>query len=192
MFEELWRTPSQGQVFTRTHTMTRRKRIMANRLTSKLYDDEIKRLEEERAELIAAGCPEPARDYDVIWVWVVGGRKRGRVNGRGKVLSRLSHWSTILMTFLLLLGQFICASMLLFSIGSSHSRQNNTDRRLRLCVSSMRLLSRAGSTASSVGMPSLMPPPLPPPPPLQHGLASATEQLTPDADKSLHDDPDYV
>ncbi|MED6112908.1 hypothetical protein PIB30_066095 [Stylosanthes scabra] len=57
---------------------------------NQLYEEEIKRLEEERATLIATGCTEPPSiDYDAVWVRIAGGRKKGRVYGRGKVPSRL-------------------------------------------------------------------------------------------------------
>ncbi|MED6196195.1 hypothetical protein PIB30_045087, partial [Stylosanthes scabra] len=44
---------------------------------------------------------------------------------------------------------------------------------------------QAGTTSSIPGMSSPMPPP-PPPPPLHPGSSSATEQPTPDADRSPH------
>ncbi|MED6211095.1 hypothetical protein PIB30_070262 [Stylosanthes scabra] len=47
---------------------------------------EIKRLEDERAARIAAGEPAgPPIDEDEVWDRIAGGRKRGRVYGKGKV-----------------------------------------------------------------------------------------------------------
>ncbi|MED6122483.1 hypothetical protein PIB30_040213 [Stylosanthes scabra] len=85
MLEELGRTPTQSEVLTRTHTKKKDRSQWVDRRAEEAnqqYEEELKRLEEERAALIDA-------DYDEIWARVTGGRKRGRVYGRGKVPSRL-------------------------------------------------------------------------------------------------------
>ncbi|MED6174170.1 hypothetical protein PIB30_066469 [Stylosanthes scabra] len=64
MLEELGRTPTQSEVFTRTHTKKKDRGQWVDRRAEEAnqqYEEELKRLEEERAALIAAGCPEPSR-----------------------------------------------------------------------------------------------------------------------------------
>ncbi|MED6173298.1 hypothetical protein PIB30_058038 [Stylosanthes scabra] len=51
--------------------------------------DEMKRLEDERATHIAAGEPAgPPINEDEVWDRMAGGRKRGRIYGKGKVPKR--------------------------------------------------------------------------------------------------------
>ncbi|MED6157777.1 hypothetical protein PIB30_026446 [Stylosanthes scabra] len=143
-----------------------------------LYDDEIKRLEEERAALIAVGCPEPPIDYDAVWFRIAGGRKRGRVYERGKVLSGLKppvYDSDDVSTASGPVDMWEQVTLLnreLTQQAKEHRQEN---------------MQAGSTTASSAGMPSPMPPP-----PLQHEPASATDQPQPDGDRSPHDDPDYI
>ncbi|MED6192560.1 hypothetical protein PIB30_011356 [Stylosanthes scabra] len=189
MSQKLGRTPTQSE---------------------QLYDDEIKRLEEERAELIAAGCPEPPPiDYDAVWLRIVGGRKRGRVYGRGKWAVDMREQVTLLnreltqqaeenkQEVVALRTQHASDLARLQSTIDSQSaefdRWKNTVTQMYNFMQTM----HPGTSSSIPGMPSPMPPP-PPPPPLHPRSSSATEQPTPDADRSPHldrcphDDSDYV
>ncbi|MED6118641.1 hypothetical protein PIB30_004691 [Stylosanthes scabra] len=159
------------------------------------YDDEIKRIEEQRAELIAAGCPEPPPiDYDAVWLRIVGGRKKGRIYGRGKVLSRLKPLAYDSDDYSTASGPVdMREQSTIDSQSAEFDRWKNTVTQMYSFMQTM----QAGTATSIPGMPSLMPPP-PPPPPLHPGSSSATEHPTPDADRSPHldrsphDDSDYV
>ncbi|MED6151800.1 hypothetical protein PIB30_085882, partial [Stylosanthes scabra] len=102
MFIEMGRTPSFSEVFVRTHTCKKDcyewvdKRshdckvdsTSLLRLTSltTLFEVEKNRLEVERQAIIVAGGPEPPPiDEETIWLQIAGGRKKGRIYGKGVV-----------------------------------------------------------------------------------------------------------
>ncbi|MED6196194.1 hypothetical protein PIB30_045086 [Stylosanthes scabra] len=70
MTQELGRTPTQSEVFTRTHTKKKDRGQWVDKHAvdeNQEYEDEIKWVKEQRAELISAGCPElPPIDYDAV------------------------------------------------------------------------------------------------------------------------------
>ncbi|MED6182439.1 hypothetical protein PIB30_028432 [Stylosanthes scabra] len=225
MTQELGRTPTHSEVFTRAHTKKKDRGQWVDKRAedaNQEYDDEIKRLEEQRAELISAGCPEPPPiDYDAVWLRIVGGRKKGRIYGRGKVLSRLKplacdsddystasgpvdmreeltqqveeHSQEVAALRTQHTSNLTRLQSTIDSQSAEFDRWKNTVTQMYSFMQTM----QAGTTTSIPGMPSPMPPP-PPPPPLHPGSSSATEQPTPDADrpphldKSPHDDSDYV
>ncbi|MED6185441.1 hypothetical protein PIB30_057102 [Stylosanthes scabra] len=192
---ELGCTPTQSEVFTRTHKKKKdRGQWVDKRVedTNQLYEEGIKRLEVERVALIAAGCPEPPIDYDEVWARIAGGRKRGRVYGRGKVPSRLKPPVYDSDDFSIASAPVDMREQIR-RLQSSFDTQTAEFDRWKSTVSQMYNFMQnmqVGSTTSNAGMPSSMPPPPPPPPPLQHGPASATDQPPSDEDRSLHDDPD--
>ncbi|MED6115567.1 hypothetical protein PIB30_091874, partial [Stylosanthes scabra] len=89
---ELGRVPSQSEVFLRTHTRKKdRGQFVDERSEQQIeqHKAEIKHLEDELAARIAAGEPAgPPIDEDEVWDRIAGGRKRGRVYGKGKVPKR--------------------------------------------------------------------------------------------------------
>ncbi|MED6113315.1 hypothetical protein PIB30_069631, partial [Stylosanthes scabra] len=82
---ELGRTPTQSEVFARTHTRKEDRGWVDKRLS-----DVNKRLQDERQAAIDAGGPVPPPppiDEAEVWARVGGSRKRGRVYGMGVVPS---------------------------------------------------------------------------------------------------------
>ncbi|MED6150495.1 hypothetical protein PIB30_072871 [Stylosanthes scabra] len=68
---ELGRTPTQNEVFARTHT----------RKEDQLWVD-------RRSEDVnVRGSKPPPIDEDAVWTWILGGRKRGKIYGKGVVSS---------------------------------------------------------------------------------------------------------
>ncbi|MED6149818.1 hypothetical protein PIB30_066268 [Stylosanthes scabra] len=195
MLEELGCTPTQSEVFTRTHTKKKDRGQWVDwraEEANQQYEEELKRLEEERAALIAVGCPE-----------VAGSRKRGRVYGRDKVPSRLkptAYDSDDLSTAsgpVDMREEVTLLNRELTQQAEEHRQevQALSDRhaaQIKSNVSQMYSFMQnmqAGSASSSAEMP----PPMPPPsPPFQHGPSGATDQPPSDADRSPHDDPDYI
>ncbi|MED6166969.1 hypothetical protein PIB30_114639, partial [Stylosanthes scabra] len=52
------------------------------------YEEELKRLQAERQAIIDAGGPEPPPiDEAAVWAQFAGGRKKGRIYGKGVVPS---------------------------------------------------------------------------------------------------------
>ncbi|MED6160098.1 hypothetical protein PIB30_048223 [Stylosanthes scabra] len=87
---ELGRPPTQSEVFARTHTRKEdqlwvdRRSVDANGV----FLEELKRLQTERQAIIDAGGLEPPPiDEDAMWTRIAGGRKRGRIYGKGVISS---------------------------------------------------------------------------------------------------------
>ncbi|MED6166940.1 hypothetical protein PIB30_114300, partial [Stylosanthes scabra] len=81
---ELGRTPTQSEVFARTHTRKEDREWVDKRAS----DVNLKRLQDERQAAIDAGAPAPPPiDEAEVWARVAGGRKRGRIYGMGVVPS---------------------------------------------------------------------------------------------------------
>ncbi|MED6133679.1 hypothetical protein PIB30_030318 [Stylosanthes scabra] len=92
MATELGRVPSQSEVFLQTHTRKKDRGQFVDERSEQQIEQhkvEIKRLEDERPARIAAGKRAgPPIDEDEVWDWIAGGRKQGRVYGKGKVPKR--------------------------------------------------------------------------------------------------------
>ncbi|MED6119364.1 hypothetical protein PIB30_011167 [Stylosanthes scabra] len=90
---KLGRTPTQSEVFARTHTQKEDREWVDKRSAdvNDAYDAELKRLQDERQAIIDAGGPEPPSpppiDEVAMWERVAGGRKQGRIYGMGVVPS---------------------------------------------------------------------------------------------------------
>ncbi|MED6151258.1 hypothetical protein PIB30_080806 [Stylosanthes scabra] len=171
----LGRTPTQSEVFMRTHTKKKDRGQWVDRRaedTNQQYEEEIKRLEEERAALIAA----------------VDMREQVTLLNRELTQQAEEHKQEVQA-----LSDRHAAQIR--RLQSSFDTQTTEFDRWKSIVSQMYSFMQnmqAGSASSNVGMPPLIPPPPPPPPPLQHGPSGATDQPPSDADRSPHDDPDYI
>ncbi|MED6106985.1 hypothetical protein PIB30_009833 [Stylosanthes scabra] len=86
---ELGRTPTQSEVFARTHRRKEDREWVGKRSSdvNDAYLAELKRLQDERQAAIDTGGPVPPIDEAEVWARVAGGRKRGRVYGMGVVPS---------------------------------------------------------------------------------------------------------
>ncbi|MED6175847.1 hypothetical protein PIB30_082154 [Stylosanthes scabra] len=93
---ELWSTPTQSEVFVRTHTKKKDQGQFVDTCSKQFMEAvkaEMKCLEDERAAHIAAGEPAgPPINEDEVWDRMAGSRKRGRIYGKGKVSKRLAPW----------------------------------------------------------------------------------------------------
>ncbi|MED6149750.1 hypothetical protein PIB30_065575 [Stylosanthes scabra] len=89
---ELGRPPTQSEVFMRTHTKKKDQGQYVDTRSEQFVEvvkAEVKRLEDERDARIAAGLPPgPPIDEDEVWDRMTGGRKKGRIYGKGKVPKR--------------------------------------------------------------------------------------------------------
>ncbi|MED6173179.1 hypothetical protein PIB30_056824 [Stylosanthes scabra] len=87
---ELGRPPTQSEVFARTHTR-KEDQLWVDRRSEDAngaFLEELKRLQTERQAIIDAGGLEPPPiDEDAVWTRIAGGRKRGRIYGKGVVPS---------------------------------------------------------------------------------------------------------
>ncbi|MED6113974.1 hypothetical protein PIB30_075789 [Stylosanthes scabra] len=88
---ELGRTPTQSEVFVRTHTR-KNDRLWVDKRSEDVNDAflaELKRLQDERQAIIDAGGPTlpppPALDEDEVWTRIVGDCKQGRIYGMSVV-----------------------------------------------------------------------------------------------------------
>ncbi|MED6156385.1 hypothetical protein PIB30_013876 [Stylosanthes scabra] len=82
----------QSEVFVRTHTKKKDQGQYVNTRSEQFVEAvkaEVKRLEDERDARIVAGLPlGPPIDEDEVWDRMAGGRKKGRIYGKGKVPKR--------------------------------------------------------------------------------------------------------
>ncbi|MED6160836.1 hypothetical protein PIB30_055037 [Stylosanthes scabra] len=92
MAAEIGRVPSQSEVFMRIHTRKKDRGQFVDECSEQqieLHKAEMKRFEDERAARIdASESAGPPIDEDEVWDKIDGGRKRGRVYGKGKVPKR--------------------------------------------------------------------------------------------------------
>ncbi|MED6188087.1 hypothetical protein PIB30_082646 [Stylosanthes scabra] len=169
--EELGRTPTQSKVFTRTHTKKKDQGQWVDR-----------RAEEANIMMrFGLGLPVAAREVgstDVARSRVALSRREltQQAEEHKQEVQALSDWHAAQIR----------------SLQSSFDTQTAEFDRWKSTVSQMYSLMQnmqAGSASSSAGMPPPMPPP---PPPFQHGPSGATDQPPSDANRSPHDDPDYI
>ncbi|MED6152402.1 hypothetical protein PIB30_091742 [Stylosanthes scabra] len=90
MESQLGRSPTQSEIFERTHTRKEDRNKWVDRRSLEtdqiLYKENLQKAEEERSTLISQSITDvPPVNGEEVWSRTVGGRKRGCVYGVGRV-----------------------------------------------------------------------------------------------------------
>ncbi|MED6152735.1 hypothetical protein PIB30_094829 [Stylosanthes scabra] len=184
--EELGRTPSQSEVFMRTHTKKKDRQWVDQHAE----DTNDCRLPQERAGLRT--CKVPSRLKPLVYDSDDVSTASGPIDMREQVtllIRELTQQVEEHRQEVQELRQQHAAQIT--RLQSSFDTQSVEFNRWKSTVSQMysfmQNMQAGSATASSAGMPSPIPPP-----PLQHELVSATHQPQPDGERSPHDDSDYI
>ncbi|MED6183307.1 hypothetical protein PIB30_036668 [Stylosanthes scabra] len=213
---ELGRPPTQSEVFARIHTRKEDQLWVDRRSedTNGAFLEELKRLQTER------GPEPPPIDEDAVWTWIAGGRKRGRIYGKGVVPSHkypalfcdpddddTATGPPDLRDHVVLLNreltqqaethsQQVAAVEAVYSekvrrLESTMQAQSQEVSDLRKAYYNMySYLSHIRSGSSSSGMPDMPPPPPPPPPARFQDPPPQPDQSTGSPQPEY--DPDYI
>ncbi|MED6136295.1 hypothetical protein PIB30_054732 [Stylosanthes scabra] len=220
MVLEIGRTPSFSEVFERTHTRKTDRSWVDKRShdCKEAFEAEKNRLEAERQVIIAAGGPEPPPiDEEAIWLRISGGRKKGRIYGKGVIPAHtvpliigdvddppdVREQVTLLNRELSQQAEANCQRVAqveavcdekVWTLETALESQSQEVSQLRKAYSDMyNFLEQMRSGASGSAAFTAMPPPSPrPPPPPTRSLTPSPQPDGATSPSQHDDDPDYV